>query len=234
MKAEPCLDCKTTGGFVVKGEHKPRRTRNLCCKCYTRRRRAKTLGKVTKPAISTDAIEARNRLVEKNLPLVRYVVAKMLPKYRELDVEEADQEGYVGLILAAQRFDPSMGFKFSTFAHRTIYTSVLNLIYKKPGRKLHLSRESDCGEYHEALKAKSADSFEEIDLEPEASPENIDRMLRCLDTREREIVARRFGLDGRDPETLGAIGQSMGICKERVRQLQRRAMDVLQSAGGAA
>jgi DNA-directed RNA polymerase sigma subunit (sigma70/sigma32) len=49
-----------------------------------------------------------------------------------------------------------------------------------------------------------------------------------LPEREQSILRRRFGLDGRDPETLSEIAVGMGITAERVRQLQNAAMDRLK------
>ena len=44
--------------------------------------------------------------------------------------------------------------------------------------------------------------------------------LRTLPEREREILTLRYGLAGDEPMTLQAIGQRLGCCKERVRQLE--------------
>lgn len=49
-------------------------------------------------------------------------------------------------------------------------------------------------------------------------------IISPLKEREREVVVRRFGLEGRQRETLESIGKSFGICRERVRQIQERAL----------
>ncbi len=48
--------------------------------------------------------------------------------------------------------------------------------------------------------------------------------IKSKDNRLRMIITRRFGLDGKPPETLQAIGASMGITRERVRQLEQKAI----------
>jgi hypothetical protein len=52
--------------------------------------------------------------------------------------------------------------------------------------------------------------------------------LDDLEPRERQIVVARFGFDGRPPRTFRVLGSSMGVCKERIRQIQTRAMDKLR------
>jgi RNA polymerase primary sigma factor/RNA polymerase sigma factor len=60
---------------------------------------------------------------------------------------------------------------------------------------------------------------------------HVQGILTRLDQREREIVTSRFGLTrGQEPLTLKQVGAAMGITKERVRQLQCRAMGKLRKA----
>ncbi|MEC9009558.1 MAG: sigma-70 family RNA polymerase sigma factor [Planctomycetota bacterium] len=57
----------------------------------------------------------------------------------------------------------------------------------------------------------------------------IEEILDHLDPREREVITRRYGLvDGTEPQTLEQVGRRFGVTKERVRQLESRAMKKLQ------
>ena len=56
----------------------------------------------------------------------------------------------------------------------------------------------------------------------------IDEVMADLPDRERRILTRRFGLDGKEPETLGEIASELGVTAERVRQLQNVAIERLQ------
>ncbi len=62
----------------------------------------------------------------------------------------------------------------------------------------------------------------------EQSREVIRKLLGRLDDREQTIVVRRFGLAG-DKQTLVEVGRELGISKERVRQLESRALDKLRT-----
>lgn len=56
----------------------------------------------------------------------------------------------------------------------------------------------------------------------------IEEVLKTLDTREVEIISMRFGLDGSRPKTLDEVGKHLGLTKERIRQLENRAMNKLR------
>jgi RNA polymerase primary sigma factor len=54
--------------------------------------------------------------------------------------------------------------------------------------------------------------------------------LQALDRREKNILLQRFGLDGGQPKTLEQVGQRIGLTRERIRQLQARALSKLHRA----
>src|SRR5438046_1609512 len=56
------------------------------------------------------------------------------------------------------------------------------------------------------------------------------KALTCLDPRMKRVVERRFGLDGQAPQTLEELGGELGITRERVRQLELRALRQLREA----
>ncbi len=59
----------------------------------------------------------------------------------------------------------------------------------------------------------------------------INRILNKLDQREQEIIIRRFGLgESLEPSTLKEVGEAMGVTKERIRQIESRALDKLRLA----
>ncbi|EDP72967.1 sigma-70 family RNA polymerase sigma factor, partial [Hydrogenivirga sp. 128-5-R1-1] len=52
---------------------------------------------------------------------------------------------------------------------------------------------------------------------------------KALDEREREIIKHRYGLEGEEPKTLNEVGEMLGISRERVRQLENRALKKLRA-----
>jgi RNA polymerase sigma factor (sigma-70 family) len=58
--------------------------------------------------------------------------------------------------------------------------------------------------------------------------ETIDKILNKLMPREAQILRLRFGLEGGVPQTLEQVGQAMGLSRERIRQIERRALRQLR------
>ena len=56
----------------------------------------------------------------------------------------------------------------------------------------------------------------------------IQEMVEGLDEREREVIRMRFGFDGEEPKTLQEIGETLGLSRERIRQIESRAKEKLR------
>ncbi|MHB1131811.1 MAG: sigma-70 family RNA polymerase sigma factor [Chloroflexota bacterium] len=63
--------------------------------------------------------------------------------------------------------------------------------------------------------------------------DELDGLLSQLSGREQQIIRRHYGLDGEEPDTLEVVGKSLGITRERARQIEVRALDKLRRFGGA-
>jgi RNA polymerase primary sigma factor len=82
--------------------------------------------------------------------------------------------------------------------------------------------------YSDLIEDVNADLPEELTAEVMRSRELADA-LEGLNPRMRLVIARRFGLDGQPPRTLEQVGNELGITRERVRQLESRALRELRS-----
>lgn len=176
--------------------------------------------------------ETRNDIVRANLRLVVSIAKRHAHSTDELFSLISD--GNMSLMRAVEKFDFGRGFKFSTYASWAIMKNFARTI---PQERKHQSREKS---------ASSEDLFalvgsEEHDLELCDQTNRLrrriavmDRFLQVLDDREFEIIVLRFGLDGEEPKTLKQTGAILGVTKERIRQLQTRAMTKLRNAASEA
>lgn len=184
---------------------------------------SKVISEIEKLIANSEA--TRTQLVESNLRLVASI-ARKFAKSRN-DFEELLSEGNAILLYAVDKFDFSRGFRFSTYATHAIqrhFFRVLQRMHRKRSREV----DSPAELLLETLASRSP--------EPESSLPALNRtllqqMAGLLDERELFIIEERFGL--RTPvesdKTLKTLSDEMGLSKERVRQLQHRALDKLRT-----
>ncbi|WP_028951011.1 sigma-70 family RNA polymerase sigma factor [Sulfurihydrogenibium subterraneum] len=79
------------------------------------------------------------------------------------------------------------------------------------------------------LSKKGTEDVEK-DLVENTLKQEFEKLLNVIDEREREIIKLRYGLEGQDPKTLEEVGEMLGISRERVRQLEQRALKKLKAA----
>ena len=225
--------------------------------------------------------EALKKLILANL---KFVVS-IANKYKNLDVPLLDliNQGNIGLLEAAKRYDPSKGTKFITYAVWWIKQAIVqalneqgstvklpvkhtNYLYKINSATEKLTKElgrvpstkelSEVtsipeDEIEEVLMASKSylsldnyigneedktflESLEDEDTNVEKAiiaktlKSSIDEIISSLDPREAEIIMKRYGFDGESPKTLEELGESMGVSRERIRQLENRALEKLR------
>ncbi len=165
------------------------------------------------------ANRVKNEIVQANLRLVVSIAKRHLNGTH--DLFELISDGNVSLMRAVEKFDYMRGFKFSTYASWAIMKNFARSIPEQ-----HQHRERYQTGWEELLDSAGSVQPDEAESDQLAAVRGtVDRMLATLDDRECSILRRRFGLDDHgQPETLEQIGHRFGVSKERIRQLEARAM----------
>jgi RNA polymerase sigma factor (sigma-70 family) len=136
-------------------------------------------------------------------------------------------DGNMSLIRAVEKFDYGRGFKFSTYASWAIMKNFARTIPDEKHRRERFVTGHE--EVFEIAPDTRTDEHEMVATKERAT-HSVNRLLEYLEPREREIIRMRAGLDSHAKGmTLEEIGQQFGITKERVRQLNARAMKKLRS-----
>lgn len=155
--------------------------------------------------IATGDKDALSKLVIGNLRLVVSIAKRF--RNQGLDMEDLVQEGNIGLIHAARKFDPSMGNRFSTYATWWIRQAIMRAIANK-GRTIRIPvhvrgqvlKLRNCArEYHQKLGRFPTTS--EMSAETGLSKEEVSRLLSGVSG----ILSLDESLPGEDRENLGSV-----------------------------
>lgn len=233
--------------------------------------------------------EAKKKLVQSNLRLV-FNVAKKSIHTTTLSFCDLIQEGNLGLMAAVDKFNPKLGYKFSTYAVWWIKQAMFKAIseqsycmkipvyiqetlsrYKKAKETLEkkygctinsslaaqeigiseekidtflnaytkaLSLETGFEKLSETTGTREMSLCEIVEDEKQNVEKNIldrqlkndiNRALECLKSREKEVITLRFGLNENARKTLEEIGNIYGVTKECIRQIEKRALQKINS-----
>jgi RNA polymerase sigma factor (sigma-70 family) len=167
-------------------------------------------------ALWRQALNIRNYIVSANLRLVVSISKKFVRL--DSDFFNLVAEGNVKLIRAVELFDFRRNVKFSTYAYAAIQNKFRHLCAV---RALEASRVWPENNFAEVLDHRADNYVSEANRKHNA--EQIKELFRQIPEREQEVLRLRYGLDTYEEQTLAQVGQTLGVTKERVRQLEARA-----------
>jgi RNA polymerase primary sigma factor len=169
----------------------------------------------------------REQIAETNLALVLAMAKRT--RMSEVDFADLVSEGNMALLRAVDKFDAGRGYKFSTYACRAILKA-----FSRQGMKLSKYRQRFPTDFDPKLERSNYIETKRTSFEKDAA-EEVKRIV--LDNRadlsdvERTVIEHRFGLESGEnekPMTLEQVGQIIGVTKERVRQIQNKAMEKIR------
>ena len=228
--------------------------------------------------LTGEAKKARDELVSRNLRLVISIARQYMN--RGIDLEDLVQEGNVGLLKAADRYNPALGFKFSTYStwwirqavtraiadqsrlirvpvHVTETLSKVAKAYKQVAGIKKYTTPEDIAEKADlpvdrvralmgvmqapiSLHIHMTDTnltLDELLVAPdEGSAETYEKTFSCIEQallalpeREKQVLELRYGIGRKKEVTLEDVGKKLGITRERVRQIEIRALRHLRA-----
>jgi RNA polymerase primary sigma factor/RNA polymerase sigma factor len=173
-----------------------------------------------------EAVATKNQIVRANLRLVVSIAKRHVGQSDNFF--ELVSDGNMSLIRAVEKFDYARGNKFSTYASWAIMKNYARTI---PGE--HRQRDRFRTSHDEMFSATQDTRTDQLGLELAQSQREsqVEKILRRLDEREQRIIISRFGLGHEEePKTLKEVGVELGVTKERIRQIEARALSKLRRA----
>jgi RNA polymerase primary sigma factor len=163
-----------------------------------------------------------DRIIRANQGLVVSIVKKYTWSGR--DFFDWVSDGNVALLRASERFDFARGVRFSTYATWAILREFARRIRQTNARRPRFV--TGCGDFFQSVVDHRSGDLPEP-TPRERSTDAVRSLLSQLNDRDRTIIVRRFGLVD-DKQTLSELGRELGVSKERVRQLEARALRKLR------
>jgi len=175
------------------------------------------------------AEKIREQIADTNLALVLAMAKRV--QVSDVDFPELISEGNMALLRAIDKFDASRGYKLSTYACRAILKAFSRIGVKTTRHRHMFPTDFDPKlERSDHMQVKRAEHEEDC----------VDEVRRIIDENhaelsdiEQEVIEYRFGVgnqrhEASRPMTLEQVGKVIGVTKERVRQIQNKALDKIR------
>ena len=181
-------------------------------------------------------IKARDKLIKSNLKFV----ASVARGYQGLGLSYSDliAEGNCGLMKAIDKFDYEKGFKTISYSVWWIKQSILEALKERVGiegeslpQDFEKQNNYDDDDYNVdyLIKDEYIDYSTIDEVKTDELKKIISSLTNSLTSREKYVITEYFGLNSKEGLTLEEIGNTIGLTKERVRQIKEKALKKLRS-----
>ena len=172
--------------------------------------------------------EARNKLIEHNLRLVAHIVKKY--DHRQEDADDLISIGTIGLIKGVDSYSPNHKTKLTTYCARCIENEILMHFRNEKKNSKNISIDESIGydkegnviTFMDILKTPNPDFA--LEIHNSNNLKHLKNYFKVLNEREKEIIIKRYGLDGNDEITQKEIAKQMGISRSYVSRIEKRAL----------
>jgi RNA polymerase sigma factor (sigma-70 family) len=217
----PLLDARAEHDLFRRYNYLKYQAANLRGRIDRKRIRVSLLREVEDLLVQASVV--KNRIIRANLRLVVSIAKKHLAG--PMGLFELISDGNVSLIRAVEKFDYTRGHRFSTYASWAI---MRNFARSVPREQHQLDRFSTGHE--EVLDVAGLRAYDPAKTNLSELRESIDVVLGRLTPTERSILVEHYGLnEAGQTRTLDQLGRSLGMSKERVRQIELKALRKLRS-----
>ena len=177
--------------------------------------------------------EAKDKLIKHNLRLVAHIIKKYYSNYSEQD--DLISIGTIGLIKGINSFKPEKGAKLATYAARCIENEILMYFRskKKLSQEISITEPIDTDSDGNPLTLMDILSIDDTVVD------DLDKKMKIIATakiingikneRDKDIIIRRYGLNGEPPQTQRNVAQSLGISRSYVSRIEKRIIGEIRS-----
>mgnify|MGYP000176203242 CR=1 FL=1 len=174
-------------------------------------------------------VTVKSVLIERNLRLVVYIARKF--ENTGINVEDLISIGTIGLIKAVNSFKPDKSIRLATYAAKCIDNELLMML------RMEKRKSKEVSMYEPIGKDKEGNEISLIDIVGEEKEDVVEDCLfaqrvlclyqnldKVLNEREKTIIIRRYGLNGKEPMTQSELADRLGISRSYISRIEKKAL----------
>jgi RNA polymerase primary sigma factor len=178
---------------------------------------------------------ARNEIISGYYALV----SRVIRKHPYVRTDQRDDFIQIALLMMLEKVIPNYDFdmisektgrpiKFITFAQSCLFNNIKRLAISEWKNSKRLPTRTNMSDFAiESIADENVTDFAEVEQSLNAKS-TVNYKLGLLNDRERIVIGMRFGLNGYSETTLEKVGEVLSVSKERARQIQNRALKLMQ------